>query len=880
MSNIKFDNPWLLIVGLPLLLITIISFIISIKRDNRTKNNTISYIIHIVICVLITLAFAKTSYEKVITETEIYVLADVSYSANKDLDKIDEYINNLKGNVPKNSKIGVIAFAKDYELLVEPGKKLKSIKEANVDNSATNIVEAFEYAESLFKDNVVKRIVLISDGEETKESNIISVVQGLIADDIYIDAIYLDSNLKENEKEIQINSIEYSESIFKGTEESAYAVIQSSYDDAKAILNLTLNGEKYISKAITLQQGYNAFTFELDTELVGINKYELSLNIEGEDGTLENNRYLFTQTVTEKVKMLFISGDSGDRVRAQELYGDRCDIDFYIEKKDVPFTVEDLCVYDEFVLSNIDIRDLDNPSQFISSIEVMVSEFGKSLITFGNLYVQNNPDDPVLSPLNDILPVKYGKPEQKDKLVTILLDISRSMEYYGKGIIAKKAACQILDNLDDEVNVFVAAFFGEVATVLNVTPASNREAIKKAIMDLDEKQGTFLGSGIEYVYNTIKDLPYSKNQVILLSDGLNYSDADDLEMKKAIDTANLMREAGIGLSTILTSPKTAGNPEFMRELADICDGYSYAIEDEKDVSALILDDVLNELNEIMLEGQDMPINILAENDPLIKGIDSLPNILGLINNTKKPSAKTVIEAEYIDASKDVHHVPLYSYWDYGNGKVSSFASTFTGDWVQTWGNNAKANKVLSNVLPTNQPKERIGSAFIVSVEQKGTIADIIVKVPLFNQKAKLMMKVTQPDKTFYEIELIFDTENYVATIDTSFAGEYLFEIYYTFGDMNYKREYIYNLSYLPEYDEFTKYDISNLYYMVGINAQISSDGNLVLENDNSIIRKYILDFVPICMILSVILFVLDVAIRKLRWQDIKNLFKKQGKRRA
>ena len=71
MNSINFDNPWLLIIGIPLLLIVIVSFIIAVRKDNRTIHNVTSFAIHILIVILITLGLAKTSYERIITETNI-----------------------------------------------------------------------------------------------------------------------------------------------------------------------------------------------------------------------------------------------------------------------------------------------------------------------------------------------------------------------------------------------------------------------------------------------------------------------------------------------------------------------------------------------------------------------------------------------------------------------------------------------------------------------------------------------------------------------------------------------------------------------------------------------------------------------------------------
>lgn len=251
MNNINFANPLLLIIIIPLLAGLIISFILAINKENRSAKNITSFIIHIVICILITLAFSKTTYEKVITETKIYVLADVSYSSNQNLDLIDEYINNLQTNAPKNSQIGVICFGKDYELLVKPGDELKSVKESTVDTSQTNIKDALEYASTLFEDKVIKRIVIISDGKETNKTNIASIVQSLSSDDIYIDAMYLDNNLKEDTKEVQISQVEYTTSTYKNDSSSAYVSIQSNVK-TKALLKLYRNNEIYSQDAVTI----------------------------------------------------------------------------------------------------------------------------------------------------------------------------------------------------------------------------------------------------------------------------------------------------------------------------------------------------------------------------------------------------------------------------------------------------------------------------------------------------------------------------------------------------------------------------------------------------------------------------------------------------
>ena len=867
MSNINFDNPWLLIIGIPLLLIVIGSFIYTVRKENRTIHNTLSFVIHIVVVLLVTLGLAKTTFEKVITETNIYVLADVSYSSNQNLDLIDKYIDDLENNVPKNSKIGIVCFGRDYEILSNIGEELKSVKNSNVDKSATNIVEAIEYTATLFDDNVIKRIVIISDGYETKESNVVSLVQNLSAENIYIDAIFLDNNIKDDVVEVQINQVDFISSTYVETEEDVYTIIESNTEE-RAFVSLYKDNVLIREKAVQLVKGYNSVTFELDTSVAGEFNYEIKVSVEN-DTSEYNNSAIFNQTVTEKVKMLFISNDIADKEAALELYGDSYDIDFRINNKNIPYTVEELSVYDEYVISNIDIRTLNNASQFVASIDTLVSKFGKSLITFGNTYIQNNYEDGTLAVLNNMLPVKYGNDNDSDKLVTICMDISRSMEQVDRLNIAKATACSILDNLDDDVMVMLIGFYGEVRTVFQQAQAKERETLKQKITNLEAYQGTFMGSALSYTYEMVTSLPYNKNEVILISDGLPYGE----QAASAKSIVKKMASNNIMLSTIHTISNEGG--ELMKELATLGKGYYYYIKDLEQVESLVLNGVMNSLTEVILESSESTVEILLKKDDLVDGIENLPNVKGLYNNQKKSSSKVVLEATYTDVAGNSYKIPLYAYWNYGNGMVSSFASTISGNWISNWETDTNGQKTLSNVPVANKPNERISSAFIFDTINKGTNTELIVNAPSLNVNSILNAKIITPSNKSIEKTLVFDSENYITTIETMEKGTYLVELTYQFGEKIYVSNYKFTVSYLPEYDAFTIFEASSLYYMVSNNGQVSENGILKLVNDNSNEQKYIYDFTALFMIISAVLLIVDVIVRKLTMNDIKALFRKK-----
>ena len=282
---------------------------------------------------------------------------------------------------------------------------------------------------------------------------------------------------------------------------------------------------------------------------------------------------------------------------------------------------------------------------------------------------------------------------------------------------------------------------------------------------------------------------------------------------------------------------------------------------------------MNSLTDTILEANESAVDVLLTKESLVEGIDALPNILGLYNNIKKSSAKVILEATYTDITNTSHKIPLYSYWDYGNGMVSTFASTISGNWISKWDSDTLGTKVLSNVPKANKPNERIDSAFIVETLNLGTNTLLNVSAPSLNVNSVLNVKVTNPDNSVVTKELTFKSENYVCELVTDLVCEYVVELIYQLGQAVYTSTYSFTISYLPEYNSFTIFEASNLYYMVSNNGQVSENGKLILTNDNSNEQKYIYDFTSLFMIICVILVVIDVIVRKLTINDIKALFR-------
>ncbi len=875
MKNISFDNPYLLFVILPVLLLLIIPYIIAIRKENRSKGVVASFIIHMIIVVLVALAAAGTTTTTVITETHVYVVADVSYSANRNLDKVDGYIEELQEKLPKNSSVGVVCFGKDYELLSEIGAEIPSVKTSKVDVSATNISAALNYTSDLFRDDVIKRIVLITDGKETDTdatAELIRAVENLHAKNIYIDAIYLDDNLTEDVKEVQISGVDVTPATYINHQTTANVMVQASHD-MKAILTLYCNGEEYSSHAATLTKGFNVVNFYLNTEKgdddQDVTVYDYKVEVEAQEDTSEfNNAYTFTQSVTGKLNVLLVSSQEADLERARQLYGADANIDAYINNPYVPCDIEKICQYDEIVLSSVDVRTLNNYTSFVDAVDTAVSMFGKSLITMGDLYLQNKTDE-VLKQLEDMLPVTYGNSDQDAKLYGIVLDISHSMFSTSKLKIAQQAAIQLLNLLEDEDYVTVVVFFGDATILQMPTKALNREDIAKKINDIETYQGTLIPVGLRTALKLMLTQPQQEKQVMLITDGKSFS--YDPENDPAAIAAE-MRNYDIYTSVITTISTDGIEP--MNIVASNGGGKNYVINQEKDLEAIMFSDIADDLTESVIE-KESPVYIDLYTDEVVNGITGLPKLQGFVYAKEKASATTVLYTEYEKASGVKTNPPVYTYWNYGKGKVSTFTSTMTGEWVTGW-NEGQGNDFMNHVVDVNVPKERIVSPYMIDVTYDGTYSNIEITPVVPNPYATMNVTVTGPDGQKETQKLIFDSQKYAYSFQTPDLGKYDIDIVYAYDEKEFKSNANFHIAYSPEYDSFAIFDASSLHESIRNRGTVSEGVVPTIENDENEVATYTVSFAIPFLIAAVALFVIDVFIRKIKWKDIKSLFGKRA----
>lgn len=886
MRSVNFDNPWLLLLAIPLILLTVIPFIIAIRKENRQKSAVISLVLHICMVTLVTLAAAGAMITTILTKTTVYVVADVSYSSERELDLIDEYIDDLEDNLPKNASLGVVCFAKgEPVILYKPGEEERSVKEAVLNKEATDIVGALEYTSNLFEDDVIKKIVLITDGKSTDTASrgkLIATMESLEQKKISLDAIFVDSNISDEEKEIQISDAERVDRTYVGVEGEAKVLLQSNYEGG-AVVTLKVKApgsDEYVAqpyKVESVTYGYNMITLPLLADLAGT--YDYMVEVEGEnDICLENNTLYFSQEVDASLDLLVVSSNQADIDALETYYKDKATINsVYVAPgkpvKDLPYTVEQLSKYDEIIISNLDIRNLPNVTSFLSSLEIVVSQLGKTLTTMGDLSIQNK-DDGTLGALSDMLPLNYGNSNADPKVYTLVLDTSHSMNQAFKFRATKDSAKSLLSLLSDEDVVCVIAFSQDSRVIQSpVRLGDKRNEINELIENLEPSQGTFLGESLKLAYNAIKDYKASEKQVMLISDGkTNGNDVDAREIAK------LMKIYNIVVSTINVACQDEAPINLLADIAKITKGKSYFLASPEEAGDFIFAEVADDVTESIIEA-DTPVHIEEIHDKLLLGkktdVDDIlyvPNIQGYVQTKSKVDATVVLSVDYVKDSATVR-VPLYSYREYGNGKVATFTTSPSGKWLSSWDDSFKA-QFFGNMLNSHLPSTKISYPLDIKTSFDGAYFRLEVAPVSVRIDGKATLTVTLPSGQVLEaVELPFDSQKFNYSIRAEETGKYSFLVNYSYDENKegINAEVARTVSYYPEYDMFVTFTPSPLHSFV--DGQVVNGKGLEIENNREDLAIYEYSFKIPFLIAAMVIFVADVAIRVLR-------FKKKSKVRG
>ena len=217
------------------------------------------------------------------------------------------FVQRAMKQMKKGDQAGLIVFGEDVsvELALQPDAALTKI-DSTVSGLATDLSHAIEVALAQFPAAGKKRLILLTDGNETQGK---AQEVALVAQSLGVELWSVALGSRQRPLDVQLDRIMVPPRV-NTSESLPVRVVVSSQQATPAHLLLfrdqTLIGEREIE----LRPGKTAQVFTDILEDAGLHRYEAVVNVVG-DPLTENNRNVAFTEVVGKTKVLIVYGEDG-----------------------------------------------------------------------------------------------------------------------------------------------------------------------------------------------------------------------------------------------------------------------------------------------------------------------------------------------------------------------------------------------------------------------------------------------------------------------------------------------------------------------------------------------------------------------------------------
>ncbi len=728
--SIHFTYPWLLLLLIPAAVLTVLPYFFLSKRYRRTRNRIISMVMHGIVMLLAILALSGISFHYTVhnDENEVLILVDMSDTQQICSDRRDAFVEEVVTEGGYDGfKMGIVTFGFDQRYAVpftfDTDSIINAYYESELpDTTATDIAAALRYAATLFEHPETAKIVLVSDGQQTDE-NARSVARSIAAQGIKIDTVNISEAVETDG--VRVTNITFPTYHVGLNEECSVDVeLFGVTNGSVATVELTDKGDKSQvseTKEVELIPGTQIVSFRKTFTEQGVHEIVVRASVNGD--TLENNNEyhsFFNVEVFTRVLILEQQDQSQQLVeilKEAEIPYSADVVNVKMEPEKVPKSLDALRNYDQVILNNIANSDL--PAGFDALLYSYVSTVGGGLFTTGGTVEGEahayNRRDLVNTLYQQMLPVQaidYTPPVG----VEIVIDVSGSMQG-DKLEAAKEGAVDCLDVLTDRDYVGIVTLSTTYGTILQPTRRTQDAIIKEAIESVKIQGNTTYSSAISRAGEALRSLKQvDKRHIIIVSDGAP-TEAEDQYLPIA---EKFYRENEITISVVAIQ-MPSGQYDAMDRLTSSCGGKLYMVDDLSRLGALMQDDLsapaIKETDQVEFHPVIVdPLSNLAagiehedfeeeeEGGGLATRWRLKTTLDGFYGTRARASADTVVVGEY--------GVPIYSQWKFGKGMVGSFMCDVYGEWSSAFLADANGRLFLRNVVGNLMPTENIRSSEI------------------------------------------------------------------------------------------------------------------------------------------------------------------------
>jgi Ca-activated chloride channel family protein len=614
---------------------------------------------------LVVLALARPVWQAATRDVSVVYALDVSRSvAPTYIESALRWIREAnRSQAPSTARY--VAFA-DHAVLfddLEQLPKLAVTADASapagaLQQGATDIEAALDQALLGFDADQVKRLVLLTDGNQTR-GDVWQVLPRLQAEGV---RVYAFPATVRAQNDAWIEAIEAPNGV-RRDEPVGISVRVVSQAQAQASVRLTSAGSELGRQHVRLRAGLNTVVF--NTRIRQQGAVELQAEVKAEADTIaDNDRLARSLWVAPRPRVLYAEGQSGSADYLREaLTREGMEVKA-IGPAELPTDAASLTGYDAVIVSDVPRSDADDAR--LRALESYVRDQGGSLIyasgesTYGK-------DGFSGTPLERVLPVEF-KAQEKRKDLALVVCLDRSYSMKGRSMeLAKAGARAALDILEEQHQFGVIAFDSQPHEVVPLAPVRSKRRAEDLIDRIQASGQTNIYTALAIAYRWLQNATPKSRHVILLSDGDTAPADFERLLKRMID-------AHITVSTVAIG--NAADRELMDKIAHWGKGRAYFTEDVSRVPQIFIEDTQNMTRATLIEEPFRPV--VKHKIEALRGIDfaKAPMLGGFASTKLRDGAEVFLESE--------SGAPILSRWQYGLGRSAAFASDVKNRWAAEW----------------------------------------------------------------------------------------------------------------------------------------------------------------------------------------------------
>jgi hypothetical protein len=604
-----------------------------------------------------------------------------------------------------------------------------------------------------FKPNYLKRLILLSDGNEN-QGEVSTLLPRLRQQNVEVFTIPMTSR---STQDVWVESLAAPARV-NADEQFPLELHVVSPSGTTAKVEIRNNAKTLIQKTVSLQKGLNRIALETSIgEGAGTAVLEAAVQVPG-DPFPENNLIRQSVVVLGRPFILYVEGHPASAHYLKDSLtteGLKVDVS---EPNGLPDTAEALARYDAVSSVTSMSKVCPNARWKRFPPTSVISEVDSSFAGGENVYGEGGYSK---TPIEEFLPVTFDvqKPRQSVSMI-VILDKSGSMA--GDKIrYAKEAAKAPLTLLKDTDHFGMLTFNFNASWVLKPQLVIDRPSILNAIDEIGVGGETNLYPAMKEAFAALQKETDEIKHIIILSDGRTLTD----------DFAGLTKQMADERITVSTvSVGQEADRELMSKIATWGKGKTYYAEDPAGVPQIFNQDVESSAGEALQEASFQAT--VTRQVEAFKGISfqSAPRLLGYVQVKAKPMAEVLLEAR-----KDR---PLLARWQFGLGKALVFTSDVKDRWAVDWLKWNGYSKFWSQtVRETMRRQDEADMDFHVERENEFAVITMDVGGSGDHRRDRLQMQVhvVAPDQSAFVADVPqIAPGSYEARIPLLQQGTYIF----------------------------------------------------------------------------------------------------------